>query len=122
MVIEPGDVRVRSTKRNPGWYDAAMRPGAVGRRVSGPPTPARPTDSSDAGAPGKLLADVPTANGPVSAESSVTVRGAVVVKAVMVRVCAVSPAPKVIVLPTSRPVADASVTCVAPATAAADTV
>src|SRR4051794_14906488 len=109
MVIEPGVVRVSSTKRNPGWYDAVIRPAAVGRRVSGPPTPARPTDSSDAGAPGALLAAVPAATALVSAVLRVTTRGATVVKAVMVRVCAVSPVPKVIVFPTSRPVDDASV-------------
>src|SRR4051794_41891394 len=94
MLIEPGDVSVSSTKRKPGWYDAAIRPGPAGRRVSGPPTPARPTDSSEAGAPGALRAVVPAATAGGGAPLRVTLRGAGGVEAGVGRVCALAPGAK----------------------------
>src|SRR4051812_34851384 len=118
MDTVPGVVRVSRTKRKPPWKPAVTRPGARGCRVSGPPDPARPGASSEAGAPGVLDTTAPVATLAESAGANETVF-AWASNAVMVRACASEPAPKGIRLPTSRFAVDASVTWVAPAGASA---
>src|SRR5439155_23425692 len=96
-------------KRNPPWKVAGTRPGAVGCRVSMPPTPASPRDSSDAGAPGEVDTAVPTGTSAVSAGPKETAR-AVGSNAVTAAVWV----PTVMGLPTSRFAAEATVPEVAP--------
>jgi len=70
--------------RNPPWKPPDIRPAAVGSKVSGPPTPANPRDSSELGAPGEVDTAVPEARSSDSAGAKVTVV-AVVSNAVIVR-------------------------------------
>jgi hypothetical protein len=58
MVTLPGVARVNRMNRNPPWKPPVSRPAAVGRKLSGPPTPASPRDSSEAGAPGDAVTAV----------------------------------------------------------------
>src|SRR5690348_18404484 len=98
--------------RNPPWKVPLTRPGALGRRVSGPPTPARNGASSELGAPGDVATAVPAGTSWDSAGLTDTV---VASKPTTVAVCTAPPAPKVMVWPASSRAVDFSGTGVAPA-------